>query len=91
MLATTATCCKTRQLSDRTVFQWILKDRVAARASRVQEHNVLDKHGRLAASGGWCAMKSLRNGDLVTYKVHPRIIPWVVYTTVVSQFLFKHS
>ena len=61
MLATTGPCWSTRQLSDRTVFQWTLKDMVTVRASRVQEHNVSDKHGRPTASGGWCAMKSLRN------------------------------
>ena len=58
-LMTACPCCSTRQLSDRTVFQWILKAIVAARDFKSQRHKVLDKQGRCIAAGGKCAMKSL--------------------------------
>ena len=62
-LATAGPCCSARQLSDRTVFQWILKAIVAASDFKSQRHKVLDKQGRCIAAGGKCAMKSL--GDHV--------------------------
>ena len=87
MLATTCPRWRTRQLSDRTVFQWSLNERVATSESRVQEHEVTDKQGRLIASGGWCAMKSLGNDA----KVYSMNLPRIVNTTVVYQFLFWYS
>ena len=60
-LMTACPCCSTRQLSDRTVFQWILKAMVATSDFKSQRHKVLDKQGRCIAAGGKCAMKSLGN------------------------------
>ena len=68
-LATACPCCSTRQLSDRTVFQWILKAIVATRDFKSQRHKVLDKQGRCIAAGGKCAMKSLGN-HVVHVPVH---------------------
>ena len=60
-------------------------------ASRVQEHEVMDKQGRLTASGGWCAMKSLGNVVWSLEKAYSVNLPWIVDTTVIYQFLFWHS